>query len=190
MVISTFRFNLPSVSKNNPRSAPTGTASLPRSTKRRFSPKRPQQRSASRGSTHFGYGKNSGGCPPIRRNLRFRFTPVSFQWEFEPICAPASRAQTPIQRSNASNVLAMLYGRCVAQADFCALSSAHLPLPGHNRIDCRLIRRKIMKYRQITKATRPTKEKVVGRAEPERLGECQKNLPDPPPLDLHIAACR
>ena len=93
--------------------------------------------------------------PPHAETFGLDYLPASFQWEFEPICASAPRAQTPIQRSNASNVLAMLYSSIVAQADFCALSSAHLPLPRHNRINCRLIRRRIMKYRQIAKANRP-----------------------------------
>ncbi len=107
---------------------------------------------------------------PPAETFGFDYPPASFQWEFEPICAPVPRAQTPTKRSNASVVLAMLYHSSVAQADFCALSSAHLPLPRHNPIDCRGIRRQITKYRQIAKANRPHEGEVVGRAEPERLG--------------------
>jgi len=112
--------------------------------------------------------KISGGCPRLPKPSVSTTSPASFQWKFDPICAPAPGAQTPTQRSNASKVLAMLYGRCVAQADFCALSSAHLPPPRHNRSDCRLIRRQIMKYRQIAKANRLHEGEVVGRAELER----------------------
>ena len=93
--------------------------------------------------------------PPTAKPSVSTTFPASFQWEFEPICASIPRAQTPIQISNVSTVLAKHYDSNIAQADFCALSSAHLPLPGHNRIDCRGIRRQIMKYRQIVVATPP-----------------------------------
>ena len=100
----------------------------------------------------------SGGCPLTRRNLRIRRPHRRHSnGNLIPFVPPYPEHKPPSQRSNASNVLAMLYSSSVAQADFCALSSAHLPLPRHNRIDCRLIRLQIMKYRQIATATRPLK---------------------------------
>jgi len=43
-----------------------------------------------------------------------------------------------------------------------------------------------MKYRQITKATRPHEGEVVGRAEPERLGGGARKICQPPQYFLWL----